>query len=288
MMSKLILVPNEIAAKFNTKPLKALDKDMSNIIHSTDADDVKWKKYSQVLQKYLHLKNAMNTPIELNITHNSTSLRGEDKLTSDSDSTMLGEEQSTEEENEEDENVNLRLLKAALTKKQFLKANEVFSKVLDDEIISVDKRGQILINNKVIIGSHINEILTYLVKTTATVGTQPTGWNAFKFALQRSGFPTKRFGVSLDKRRTPTKKSPYQTRNRKLMTTAGFTPQRKQSAGEHSRRGESAESPESDESPIPTQSVRSHRSRSDTPRPSTPRRPVYVSSKKQWREVKLS
>lgn len=291
--SKLVLVPSEIAEKFNTQPLRALDKEMSTIIHTTEADDIKWKQYNQVLQKYLHLKKEIDAPLEINLTHN---IVNDDKT----------KEPSTSNENiDEVDNVNWRLLKTGLTSKQYEKALKIYNKLHEDGLLNQDKNSQIILNKRTIKGSHINEILSYLVKSKNNVRNLPTGWNAFKLAIHKAQFPMKQYGVTFVKTKSPVKKSPYITRQRQQKTPLFSTPLAGTSVPQtfDQRRGSSGSddyylkrqrnNSDSEESLFSSHSSRGHKSRIDTPRPASSRLHSSESTsgqdrrERQWRKLDL-
>ena len=203
-IAKLVLVPSEIAEKFNSKPLNEMDEEMQNIFRSSDNDSIKWKKYSQVLQRYLHFKKEQNAPIELGIMPSLSSSTQFNQPEFNIVDTNATEEQNSHHEDEEsdsEENVISSIIcrtikKAKLTPGQSGKAINLFKELLEKNVLSADLRGQMIADGKVFKGSHIVDLLSYLIKKKTNVK-EPIAWNQFKLLLHSKKFPIANFGLSL-------------------------------------------------------------------------------------------
>jgi len=74
MAEKMILIPQDAVQKIHGDQtnMKVLDKEMSAILNSKINDSDKWKKYNQILQRYLHFSGERRKPVELPVSSDKT------------------------------------------------------------------------------------------------------------------------------------------------------------------------------------------------------------------------
>ena len=181
--SKMVLLPSEISSLLDTQSLSALDKEMHDILFSTTPDDLKWKQYSQVLQRYLHHVKARDQPIELNLVHNTPPVLEE------------AEKQHYVANNITDDRSILNVIKSVLPKTLRHKGEQLYEILKSSQHITWQDNGEVTINGKVLSKSHIVDLVTNAVRPV--VKNEPVGWEQFSSAVMQSNVPKSVLGNSV-------------------------------------------------------------------------------------------
>jgi hypothetical protein len=152
MAEKMILIPQDAVQRMHGDQtnMKSLDKEMSIILQSKMSDADKWKKYNQVLQRYLHISGERRKPVELSMSHSKTDLLKES-------------------------------LMSTVPAQYKRKAMGFYDFLLSSNLVSWDESGVVSIKGTLIPDSHIVELINDVLRYRKSV--EPVGWMPFAKAL---------------------------------------------------------------------------------------------------------
>lgn len=168
---KMVLISpdvlNRLSNPIKDNTLNTIENDMSNILQSHDLDDRnKWAQYQQLLQRRQHFQDQHRQPVEIPIIETPSSTRNNEVFQTE----ILG-----------------TLPKALKTKGELL-----FKRLCDSDIITWDSCGRVSINNSVIPGSNITDLVCDVVRFKKSGC--PTGWKQFSEALTTLNIPQEFIG----------------------------------------------------------------------------------------------
>jgi hypothetical protein len=152
MAEKMILIPQDAVQRMHGDQtnMKSLDKEMSTILSSKMNDSEKWKKYNQVLQRYLHYSGERRKPVELAV-------------------------------NSEKKDFILESLISTVPVMYKRKALHCFELLKTSNLVSWDTSGVVSIKGTRIPGSHIVELINDVLRYRKN--SEPEGWRPFAKAL---------------------------------------------------------------------------------------------------------
>lgn len=166
-----ILIPAELFGKLNTDNLTHLDKSMHDILFGNEKnDDVKWKLYSQALQSYLSKIRTSEEPVEIPVI---STCPEETSLVADSKA-ILTDRLLTD-------------LGAVIPKRFIQKAKTLYVLLNQGDIVKWDSDGVVSIDNQIILGSNILELIKNAVVSKRNF--KPVGWSKFATAIQDADVP---------------------------------------------------------------------------------------------------
>lgn len=179
---KMYLVPSDVMSRLDTKRFSNLDKELYHALYATDMDDaMKWKNYSQILQKYLHEFNESTKPIEIQVIEENA------KPTNSSD------EEVKSQTNSEDK--HKLVLRKQLPKTIREKGLQLFDYLQNQNFISWNSDGEVTLNQEKIEHSHIVDLICAAVRATSK--RRPRGWDVFAKHLYESSIPRALLGKNI-------------------------------------------------------------------------------------------
>jgi hypothetical protein len=168
---KKYLVPLELFGKLATDTLSAMDKEMHEILYSNEtSDELKWKSYNQVLQRYLHHVSKSQEPVEIEVISNEP----------ESHHAVFDRDPFTPDD-------LLPSLESVVPKRLLQRAKTLYFLLKQGDIVSWDKNGVVAVDDKFILNSNILELIKNSV--VSRKNTKPTGWSKFALALQDCDIP---------------------------------------------------------------------------------------------------
>jgi hypothetical protein len=174
----MLLVPPELHAKLKRDNLSDLDKEMHEILFGESvSDDMKWKLYSQCLQRYLHHSRDLNKVVEYEI-------KNKDVI-----------DPVREQKHLSLENKHLIELEAVLPVDLRQRGKDLYKVIHDSNVITWNKRGELKIDDKIVRGSNIVDFVSVGVKPKQ--GLVPKGFNRFAEILDDSDIPLHYFGPNI-------------------------------------------------------------------------------------------
>jgi hypothetical protein len=164
--SKMILVPSDIGR--DTRPvdetLNNLDSGMMKIIQDKNLPiDIKWKMYSQLLQRFRSLQNSRNKPIEIEVKS--------DKLVSIEDSDIL----------------------EGVPEKKIHQARLLLDFIHKQHNIEIEENGELTINGNREYGSNIIDLIHDFVRERKT-NLVPVGGKVLAKTLKSANMPLEYIG----------------------------------------------------------------------------------------------
>lgn len=151
----------------NIKEAATLDEEIGNVLKRNDVTDYdKAKLYSQILQKYLMVKDKIT---QVPVT-----------------SPVITEQKTKSLPYGHDAIVD------TIPKKYKSRAMKMLQFIHQNEAIRWDERGQVLLNNTIIPGSNITDLINDQVRNRKNVN--PEGWKQFSEALKLMNVPTELIG----------------------------------------------------------------------------------------------
>lgn len=168
---KMVLISPEALQRFNTPirddTINVLDSDMTDVLYSPKIEDrEKWAHYQRMLQKRQHFLDQLRQPTQLPIIETPT---------------MKDYNENLKEE------ILRTLPKAFRTKGELL-----FKRLCDSELVTWDKYGTVSINNNVLDGSNITDLVSDVIRCKKSGS--PTGWKEFLNALSTINVPQELIG----------------------------------------------------------------------------------------------
>jgi hypothetical protein len=174
----MLLVPPELHSKLKQENLSELDKEMHQILFSTEnSDEIKWKLYSQSLQRYLHYAREMNKNVEVEMKEKEyrDPLKKQNHLT-----------QRQKHLIQLDENLPPELQE---------QGKKLYKLLSESKIIKWNKNGELTMDDKLVRGSDIVEFVSIGVKPKQVI--VPKGFNRFAELLDDSALPHQYFGPNI-------------------------------------------------------------------------------------------
>jgi hypothetical protein len=174
----MILVPPELHAKLKRENLSELDKEMHGILFGdTISDDMKWKLYSQCLQRYLHHSRDLNKVVEIEMKEKEIlDPTKEQKHLNLLDKHVI----------EIEDSLPLELQQSGIDLYKVLHATKV---------VTWNDKGELKIDDKLLKGSNIVDFVGVGVKPKQNF--VPKGFNRFAEILDESGIPKLYFGPNI-------------------------------------------------------------------------------------------
>lgn len=153
--TKMILVPPEMVLNKNKDNLNGLDREMHDILFNKSlVDDVKWKLYSQSLQRYLHHvnENSKDTPIP------------------------VFENEESKPKIARSEDLNLMKIMQKIPNSLKSKAVMLYERLVNEDSINWNTDGSVIINGEPIFHSSIVDLICNSVQNK---NSKPPGWYPF-------------------------------------------------------------------------------------------------------------
>lgn len=198
---KMVLISPETLQRLNTpikdNPIDTLDSDMSSVLHAPELEDrTKWTQYAQLLQRRQHYLDQLRQPVEIPIVETPTM-------------------------KEYNESLREEILKA-LPKAFKTKGELLFKRLCDCESIKWDNQGRVCINNKILAGSNITDLVCDVIRSKKSGA--PTGWKEFLEALRIINIPQEFIGNPQRRAAAPSSPRPVfpsmNARRRRTITPA--------------------------------------------------------------------
>jgi hypothetical protein len=178
--SKMYLVPSDVLSRFDTEKFSKLDKEMYDALYSSNEDDViKWKNYSQILQRYLHAYNENEKPIEINVIEQIK----QNEIANVPEPITI----------EEDESLNL--LKKHLPKSIKEKGVRLYNFLKTKPYITWDLTGEVTMNKKKLTQSNIIDLVSTAVRSSSKLS--PKCWNDFVTEVNKLNIPKTMLGKNI-------------------------------------------------------------------------------------------
>lgn len=236
--TKMLLVPNELVDKLNKKGLSELDKELMDILYSKEMNNsVKWKLYSQVLQRFLHHVEELKKPVEIPIQIKNAKLeyKKEEKkfdykakppIAHPEPERLHDSEAEISDTASEDSNnqsqlheSHIQILERKLPKTMKKRGILLYEDIARNSNVTWDDNGIVTINGIIIAGTNIVDLVSNAVRSNKAA--PPIGWLQFVTAVSRSNINKCLLGANA-------------TRNidqgRKKSSTCGKTSKRKTTA----------------------------------------------------------
>lgn len=159
-----------------TKVLHELDAKILNILQSDNTIEEKVKQYQSLLQTYLSHKNKFDTPLVFPTPKKTEDIQSNFDKEGDTDEPIDFKEQ----------------LITSLPKSYVTKAANLWSIFSKSDSLSWNKKGEIIVDNKVIEHSNIVDLISDLVKNQKT--SNPRGWELIANEIRRKQVPLKFIG----------------------------------------------------------------------------------------------
>ena len=185
---KMLLVPADAVEKLQKKNMTQLDSELFDILHDNSlSEDVKWKLYSQILQRFLHKVAESQQPIEIPIVQQTPSAVEVRNQLARQEATKKRSEYVNEEKDDEIETSTpsslqshpLHVLRKNLTAGLAKKAEKLY-KVLDSRgSISWTRDGEVSLGKDPLAGSNISDLISTAVRAKVAKKKLPIGWNNF-------------------------------------------------------------------------------------------------------------
>lgn len=178
--SKMFLVPSDVLSRLDTEKFSKLDKEMYDALYNNTEDDViKWKNYSQILQRYLHAFNENDKPIEIKLVEPVV-----ESVVSDEPVPITVEEDEC-----------LNLLKKNLPKSIREKGVRLYNFFKTKPYITWDLSGEVTINNKKLTQSNIMDLVSTSVRTSSKLS--PKCWQEFVIEINKLNIPRTMLGKNI-------------------------------------------------------------------------------------------
>lgn len=201
---KMVLVPEgtlerlEKRQNVNTPPLTArlngLDSEIQQVLKDKNlSEEEKVLNYSQALQNYLHFyQERKNEPINVRIqATNRPNTAGGEPAPQEAHEEGQAPPQAPTQARAQSGELNERQVLAALPKTMKDPAKSLIQKIKENpDIMTWDKKGQIVLNGQVLEGTHITDLVKDSVGTSSKKdGKGPLGWELFTQGLARMNAP---------------------------------------------------------------------------------------------------
>lgn len=170
----MVLISPEALQRLNTpvrdNTIDNLESDMTSVLHAPKLEDrTKWAQYAQLLQRRQHFLDQMRQPTELPIVETPTT---------------------------KDYNQDLREeILQTLPKVYKTKGELLFNRLCACDLINWDNQGLVTINNKVLAGSNIIDLVCDVIRRKKSGA--PAGWKEFLDGLRRINIPQEFIGNPL-------------------------------------------------------------------------------------------
>lgn len=173
-VTKMLLVPQDVLRNNSSSDLGELDKQMYDILYESNlTDEIKWKLYSQCLQKYLHRVSENARPLEVPIIEK-------------------GEALTATAPSEIDLNLFSLMQKVPNTVKG--KAAMLYEYLKNGDKIKWTKNGSVAIDNSIIPESNIVDLICNGVQGK---NSKPKGWAEFANSILDLNTPKQYLGKSI-------------------------------------------------------------------------------------------
>jgi hypothetical protein len=174
----MLLVPPELHAKLKRENLSQLDKEMHEILfENNNSDEIKWKLYSQCLQRFLHHARDQNksTEIELKEKVIKDPQKIQNHLSSHSK--------------------NLMELDEVLPEQLKQKGKDLYNILRQSNEIKWNDKGEIKVDDLTMKGTNIVDFVSISVKPRQRF--VPKGYTRFADVLEESSIPHHYFGPNI-------------------------------------------------------------------------------------------
>ena len=161
-----MLVPPQSFPSPLTRKLSLLDEEMKSILDSQDLSEFeKARAYSEVLDKYLDVKRRLQQPTPIPV---------------------VDQKPSQVQQQNEKQSIDLNLI----PQQYRARAQNLLSHVEKQTDLDWNNKGELLVDGKAVVGSHIADLLDDTVRTKPRANTsEPIGSTMFLDGLRKSNVP---------------------------------------------------------------------------------------------------
>ena len=191
-MKKFMLVPPQTLPSPLTRKLSQLDEEMKTILDSQSLSEFeKARAYSEVLDKYLDVKRRLQQPTTIPIV----------------------DQKPSHVQQDEKQSIDLNVI----PQQYRARAKNLLSHIEKQTDLDWNNKGELIVQGKPLIGSHIADLLDDTVRTKPRSATsEPIGSNTFLDGLRKSNVPQALIGNKnrFKRAHTPERNSPAPSTHR--------------------------------------------------------------------------